>query len=164
MLAGSIALAEGILSMSFAPIGRVAAAIVLGLASLHVGAQETATLKIELAGLAGAEGNVYVSIYDSKDTWLGEDVVITQKVVIAEALDGELVKTQLELAPGEYAVSIFYDENGNGELDANFIGIPREPVALSNNAKPSFGPPKYKDAVFTLGAEGVLQQIQMEEI
>ena len=68
------------------------------------------------------------------------------------------------LPPGEYALSIFYDKNDNGELDTNFIGIPKEPVALSNNARPSFGPPKYKDAVFTLGDETVVQRISIESI
>jgi uncharacterized protein (DUF2141 family) len=37
-------------------------------------------------------------------------------------------------------------------------------VALSNNARPKFGPPKYKDAVFTLGEEPLTQSISMEEI
>ena len=79
-------------------------------------------------------------------------------------LDSEMVVASLDLPPGEYAISIYYDANGNGELDTNFIGIPKEPVALSNNAKAKFGPPKYKDAVFTLSAEGLTQRIQMNEI
>jgi uncharacterized protein (DUF2141 family) len=85
-------------------------------------------------------------------------------VVIADARDGDLVWAEMHLPPGEYALSIFYDSNDNGELDTNFIGIPKEPVALSNNARPKFGPPKYKDAVFTLGEEPLTQSISMEEI
>ena len=122
------------------------------------------TVKLELSGLQDAAGNVYVSVYDSDDSWLGDDTVLTQKVVIADALQGEVVVTELQLAPGEYAISVFYDSNDNGELDTNFIGIPKEPVALSNNARPSFGPPKYKDAVFTVGDELVVQSISMEDI
>ena len=119
---------------------------------------------IELSGLETAEGNLFIAVYDSKKTWLGEDTVTQKKVVITESREDGLVKTELQLPPGEYALSIFHDTNDNGELDANFIGIPKEPVALSNNARPKFGPPKYKDAVFELGAEPVLQQISMEEI
>jgi uncharacterized protein (DUF2141 family) len=122
------------------------------------------SLTVELTGLQQVEGNLYIAVYDSDDTWLGDTTVLDRKVVIADARDGELVSTELQLPPGDYALSIFYDSNNNGELDTNFIGIPKEPVALSNNARPKFGPPKYKDAVFTLGAEPLTQRISMEKI
>jgi len=122
------------------------------------------TLRVELTGLQQVDGDLYIAVYDSDDTWLGETTVLDQKVVIAEARDGELVSTELQLPPGEYALSIFYDSNANGELDTNFIGIPKEPVALSNNARPRFGPPKYEDAKFTLGSEPLTQRISMEKL
>jgi uncharacterized protein (DUF2141 family) len=50
------------------------------------------------------------------------------------------------IQPGTYAVSVFHDENSNGRLDTNLIGIPREGVGASNNAKGHFGPPKFHDA------------------
>ncbi|MEP1472645.1 MAG: DUF2141 domain-containing protein [Halieaceae bacterium] len=124
----------------------------------------SSTVQIELTGLESAEGNLFIAVYDSKKTWLGDETVSQQKVVIVESREEGIVKAELQLPPGEYALSIFHDSNDNGKLDANFIGIPKEPVALSNNARPKFGPPKYKDAVFELGAEPVLQQISMEEI
>ncbi|APR87623.1 hypothetical protein A7982_12972 [Minicystis rosea] len=47
---------------------------------------------------------------------------------------------------GTYAVACFHDENDNGKLDTNFIGIPKEGVAVSNDAKGTLGPPSFKDA------------------
>lgn len=127
-------------------------------------AVDDANLTIELSGLAEAEGEVYIAVYDNPDDWLGDEVAVGVAVSITESLVDELVVASLDLPPGEYAISIYYDANGNGELDTNFIGIPKEPVALSNNAKAKFGPPKYKDAVFTLSAEGLTQRIAMNEI
>jgi len=43
------------------------------------------------------------------------------------------------VAAGTYAVSAFHDENSNGKLDRNFMGIPREGVGASNNAKGHLG-------------------------
>lgn len=57
------------------------------------------------------------------------------------------------LEQGTYAVSIFHDENSNGELDANFLGIPKEPYAFSNNAKGYFGPPSFEQCKFEVAAE-----------
>ncbi len=136
------------------------------MASLPLQAEETttATLRVELTGLADAEGHVYIAVYDSGETWLGEETVLDRQVTIADAREGELVTAELQLPPGDYALSIFYDSNDNGELDTNFIGMPKEPIALSNNARARFGPPKYKDAVFTLGTEPVVQRISMEKL
>jgi uncharacterized protein (DUF2141 family) len=52
------------------------------------------------------------------------------------------------ITPGRYAVSVFHDENSNGKMDTNFMGIPREGVGASNNARGHFGPPKFDDAAF----------------
>lgn len=54
------------------------------------------------------------------------------------------------LPPGEYAIAVYHDENGNNELDTNWIGIPAEGLGASNNAKGSFGPPKFTDAKIQL--------------
>lgn len=124
----------------------------------------TSAVQIELSGLADAEGNVFVSVYNSADDWLSDNTVVTNKVAIAGNLDGDIVRYTLELPPGDYALSIFFDANGNDDMDTNFIGIPKEPVAMSNNARPKFGPPKYEDAVFTLGEEDVVQQITIKAI
>ncbi|RKS91824.1 uncharacterized protein (DUF2141 family) [Sphingosinicella microcystinivorans] len=52
------------------------------------------------------------------------------------------------LPPGDYAISAIHDENDNKKLDKSFIGMPTEGVAFSNNAKISFGPPKFDKARF----------------
>lgn len=62
-----------------------------------------------------------------------------------------------DLAPGTYAVALFHDENGNGKLDTNFIGIPSEGVGTSNNKLPLIGPPSWDDAKFRLTRNGSLQ-------
>jgi uncharacterized protein (DUF2141 family) len=153
---------------SFTNVIRVFSLLMISLASSASEDPESVlntALRIEVTGLQSAEGNIYIAVYDSKDTWLGKETVLEQQVVIVEARSEDgLVSTELDLPPGEYALSIYHDTNDNGDLDTNFIGIPKEPVALSNNARPKFGPPKYKDAVFTLGEEPLTQRISMEDI
>jgi uncharacterized protein (DUF2141 family) len=55
-----------------------------------------------------------------------------------------------ELPPGTYAVAVFHDANGNGKLDTNFLGIPKEPTGASRDPKPRMGPPKFTDCSFDL--------------
>ena len=116
---------------------------------------------VEIAGLVDAQGKVYIAVYDNEDDWLSDDVFMAHEVDIESSRDGEMVSTELLLPPGQYAFSVFYDENGNGKMDTNFIGIPKEPIAMSNNAKGKFGPPKYEDALFELDLEPVNQRINI---
>lgn len=55
-----------------------------------------------------------------------------------------------ELPPGTYAVSVYEDLNGNHRLDHNFLGIPREPVGVSGNPRPRYGPPRFDQCSFRL--------------
>ncbi|MDX1733968.1 MAG: DUF2141 domain-containing protein [Halioglobus sp.] len=126
--------------------------------------QAAGILVLEVAGLTQAQGNLFVAVYDSGDTWLGDDAVFVTRVDIQGALDGDFVVHEIRLPPGEYAFTVFYDVNGNGDLDTNFIGIPKEPLAVSNNVKPRFGPPKYDKARFRLELEPVIQRIAIQTL
>lgn len=65
------------------------------------------------------------------------------------------------LPAGEYAVSVYHDENNNKKMDTNFFGIPKEGVGASNNARGHLGPPKYKDAKFLFNGKSQTIQIQI---
>lgn len=138
--------------------------VILALSGQVALAQDlTGILMVEISGLKDATGNLYIAVYDSESTWLGDTTVLNKKVVIAEALDRDLVRTELQLPLGEYALSVFYDKDNDGELDTNFIGMSKEPRAWSNNAMGEIGAPKYADAAFNLGAEPLIQHISMRE-
>lgn len=54
-----------------------------------------------------------------------------------------------DVPAGDIAVLVYVDENRNGFLDKNFIGIPREPLGISNDYRPK-GPPAFARAKFTI--------------
>ncbi len=58
-----------------------------------------------------------------------------------------------DLAYGEYAVAIFQDENQDGKLNTNFLGIPKEPYCFSRNYRPRVKSPKYEDCKFIYSAK-----------
>jgi uncharacterized protein (DUF2141 family) len=147
------------------PSARLLQCLLLCLACQVALAEElTGIVMVEISGLKNATGNVYIAVYDSDSTWLGDETVMTATVAIADALEGDLVRTELQLPLGDYALSAFYDEDGDAELDTNFIGMPKEPIAMSNNAVAKFGPPKYSDAVFTVDAAPIVQSLLMRKL
>jgi uncharacterized protein (DUF2141 family) len=66
-----------------------------------------------------------------------------------------------DVPPGDYAISLFHDENGNGKLDTRF-GIPSEGVGFSRNPRLMFGPPSFSAAHFTVGAQPVGETVTMK--
>ncbi len=60
----------------------------------------------------------------------------------------------LNVKPGTYAVAAYHDENNDGTLNTNFLGIPKEGVGVSNNKMRSFSSPKFSDAKFVVLANG----------
>ncbi len=96
-----------------------------------------------------------IAIYDHEDHFLSEQVIMSDDKVI-ESDQVEFLFSGL--GEGTYAISIFHDENDNGKLDSNFIGIPSEPYAFSNNAKGMFGPPSFDQCKFEVkgGAQKIV--------
>ena len=99
------------------------------------------------------DGYVMLGVYDKKDNFgkakvnekPNADIVLTGTVI---KINNKKATAIFDLPFGEYAIAGFQDLDGNGVLSGNFLGIPREPVGFSGNAKVRFGPPKWNDAVF----------------
>lgn len=130
--------------------------------SAAVSAAENPNLRVIATNVEGDEGQVIVWVYDNKDDWLSDRYRTFKTVKVAGNRVGNSVTLELLLPPGEYALSVFQDVDNDTKLKSNFIGLPKEPAALSNNLRPKFGPPRYKDAVFTIGDKLVEQKLALQ--
>ncbi|TAI47354.1 DUF2141 domain-containing protein [Flagellimonas allohymeniacidonis] len=104
------------------------------------------TLSVKIHNVASSEGAVNVAVYNSDETFLKFEGVV--KSGSTKAKKGVVTLEIEEIPEGEYALAIFHDENGNNELDTNWLGIPKEKVAFSKSKMKTFGPPKYKECAF----------------
>lgn len=140
------------------PLARFAAlTLLLGAAARA----DEGNLTVIVGNVESEQGNIVVWVYDKSDDWLSDRYRTSATVPVAGHRQGDTVTLKLDLPPGEYALSVFHDEDANGKLARNFIGLPKEPAGLSNNAVPRFGPPKWKDAVFRIEAAPVEQRIKL---
>jgi uncharacterized protein (DUF2141 family) len=104
-------------------------------------------IHVEIGGLRNDKGQALCSLFSSASDFpkKTEKAVAHSSSVISNR---HAVCEFTGVVPGTYAVSVFHDENSNGKLDTNFMGIPREGVGASNDAKGHFGPPKFDAAAF----------------
>lgn len=110
---------------------------------------QNSNLNITVSGLKNNTGMLTAELYNSK----GKFLKTPYKIVSSAIKSNTATVTFIGIPKAEYTVMVYHDENKNGKLDKNFIGMPKEPVACSNNAKGFMGPPKYEDAKFTITAD-----------
>ncbi len=109
--------------------------------------QEAGNLTITVTGLK-VMGDLRVSLFDKKEGFPG-DYQKARAWKTVKVTAATVSVTFEKLPPGTYAVAMLHDENGNGKVDTNFLGIPKEGVGVSNNYRSSFGPPSFDDAKFS---------------
>ena len=101
------------------------------------------SLEIEITDLKSNKGYVDIGLNDSNENLLANLTSVKIKNYIANA-------TFDSLYPGTFAIRFYHDENQNGKLDFNIIGIPKESYGSSNDVKPVLGPPKFEKMLFKL--------------
>lgn len=122
----------------------------------------TAELSVEIANLRSAKGVVRVCLTADPANFpacIDDADAVTRSVPAAQIPAGRGVRFE-GLPPGDYAVAVIHDENGNRKLDT-FVGVPREGFGFSRNPPVGFGPPRFTAARFTLGSDADVQQVRM---
>ena len=103
-----------------------AAIATLALAAGAIPLAAAADLVVELGVKDPGQGFVYVALYAKAADWMKT----AMKSGRQELLSGRARLSFAGLEPGEYAISAYFDANGNGKLDAGFLGRPVEPFGF----------------------------------
>ncbi len=103
-------------------------------------------LTVTLESLRAPKGKIVLCLWNTPSKFPDCDAGQPVQRITIEAADAGKPVVFKDVPAGTIALSAFHDENGNGKFDTNFIGLPLEGTAASNNAKPRMGPPSYKAA------------------
>jgi uncharacterized protein (DUF2141 family) len=118
---------------------------------------EDFSLDLEVRAMISGSGEISTGIFARE-----EDFPRPPAQRVSVSADPKVVRIRFtDLSPGEYAVALFQDRNGNGRLDMNFSRAPLEPWGMSNDPRPQKRAPTWDDAKFTLPAEGAMTVINL---
>lgn len=118
------------------------------------------TLAVRITALHSNDGQVGCVLWVSGDGFPSKVERALQRTWCG--ISNKAATCHFEGVPeGDLAVSCFHDENGNQKCDTNFLGIPKEGVAVSRDAKGFMGPPKYKNAKLVYPACGTAISVTM---
>lgn len=108
----------------------------------------TAKISVSIDNPRGTKGAVLCAIFDTATGFPGRSPVAAHN---AKAIFEKGKATcEFTVSPGQWAVSVLHDENGNGEMDTGLFGVPKEGYGASNNVLPTLTPPKFEDARFVV--------------
>jgi len=133
--------------------------IFLGLSWLRPGLAhaQNSSLEVTVSNIKSAKGDIRIGLF-TKEEFL--KTPFAGKIAKASP-DGVTVLFE-NVKPGVYAISIVHDENENGVMDTNKLGIPREGYAFGNNALGKLGPPSFDQAKVEIGSLPVKQALKIK--
>lgn len=108
-------------------------------------------LTVEVKSIPNEKGTIFIGLFRPKDQfpifgkqYIGKVIPVSGK---------KISYTFNDLGEGNYAVAVFHDENKNGKLDKNYLGIPTEAYGFSNNARRTFSAPSFEEAEVNLKSD-----------
>lgn len=114
------------------------------LLSLNATAHE---LVLHVDQIAKTKGVMMIALYNSADSYKSDKNVFKgQKVAVTK---DTLAVNFGDIPAGDYAIKLYQDENENGVIDKNTIGIPTEGYGFSNNGG-AMGQPGFDEAKFSM--------------
>lgn len=131
----------------------------LPFAGLLLAATATAgDLQVDLHGIRVATGTLQLAVVDSAAGWDSKVAPVQAQRLPASGEAAHVVFKNLPA--GDYAVLVTHDENGNGTLDTNLVGIPVEGYGFSNNPQVQ-RKPTFEEARVHVPAEGAAIDIAL---
>ena len=120
----------------------ILASTIIYLLSSTVWAKDNLTVEVMVRS---EKGSVFCNIFSSSDGFPSKDAKAVARTS-AKISKGKAFCKFPDIAAGDYAVVTYHDEDNNGKLNKNFLGIPSEGLGVSND-EPS-RPPKFDKAKF----------------
>lgn len=110
------------------------------------------TLTVEVHGVTTSAGQMRACLWESSRGF--PDCGRAEPLARAEGTPAEGMTLSFEnLAPGKYAVSVLHDVDGDGQLRRNALGLPKEPVGLSNGLRLGLSGPSFRHSQITVSGE-----------
>ena len=121
------------------------------------------TIAAVVVGFESDRGQAQVALFRGGEGFPGDAGLAY--ATLSLDITGRRVVVEFDGLPyGEYAISIVHDEDGDGRLNTNVLGIPSEALGVSNDARGRFGPPSYEDAAIVLDGPSFEQTITVDTV
>ena len=111
-------------------------------APIDLGLRKGGRVEVTMTGFKNEVGTARVAFFLDARVWPDGDSSIFATAVVPIS-DGQAVAVFEDVPAGPFAISVFHDEDSDGELNSAALGIPSEPYGFSGDARDLFGPAEF---------------------
>ena len=108
------------------------------------------------------KGRLHIALVNKAQFLMRKKLKKPLKKGIVEPLGESVQFTFKDVPPGDYAVQVMQDFDGDGFMTYNWLGLPKEPWGISNNPPVRFGPPKWERAKFTVTESSGVVRVSLD--
>jgi len=112
-------------------------------------------IHVKILNIKNSTGTAACALFESPEGFPSEYLRSATNVMVIKIRKAQARCDFENIPPGTYAMAVIHDENMNGKLDTNWLGIPTEGYGFSNNAKGVLGAPSFSDASFKYDGRNV---------
>ena len=147
--------------MNFSTL-KIASILILASIIFHASfaAEPKSSISLTITNIRSDKGQILLSVFNQADGF-PSDSTKNYRTYILEPQTSSLNLLIEDLNPGEYAIALVHDENGNLKLDTNLVGAPVEGYAASG-ANKRFAAPRYSSSKFLLEEGTLILEIEMK--
>jgi uncharacterized protein (DUF2141 family) len=110
---------------------------------------------VTILNIRNSIGTVACALFDSPQGFPNEFLLSATNVMVIKIRKSQARCDFEDIPPGTYAMAVIHDENMNGKLDTNWLGVPTEGYGFSNGATGVLGPPPFSAASFRYDGQNV---------
>ena len=104
-------------------------------------------ISVTIKDIKTSNGQILMGIYKD-DVSFDKELPYKKVQAFKTKISNGTLVVEVKLEPGKYGISLMDDENFNGKMDYNFIGIPKEGFGFSNYYHSGLTKPKLKSFLF----------------
>jgi uncharacterized protein (DUF2141 family) len=105
-------------------------------------------IHVKILNIRNSAGGVACALFKSPEGFPTEFLRFSTHIMILKVRERQARCDFEDIPPGTYALVVIHDENMNGKLDSNWLGVPTEGYGFSNDAKGFIGSPSFDAASF----------------
>jgi len=125
-----------------------AALVVANLPAVAFAQSSCPGIHIKILNIKNSTGTIACALFESPAGFPIEYLRHAISMMAIEIRDTQARCDFIGIPPGTYALAVIHDENRNGKLDTNWLGIPKEGYGFSSGARALLGAPSFSAASF----------------
>jgi|ERR1700693_3337327 len=118
-------------------------------------------IHVKVLNIRDSDGTVDCALFESPVGFPAKFLFSATNVMVIKVRKTQARCDFEDIPPGTYALAVIHDENMNGKLDTNLVGVPTEGYGFSNNATALLHPPSFSDASFQYDGRNMELTISM---